>query len=179
MSHELPGGSSNLASEEHGSRRGFLSRLSGWLMGLGLLSGYGVFGAYAARFLYPARPEPRAWLYVGRLEELGRMGSLTYTSPAGDPVLITKQGDSGAGGDFIALSSTCPHLGCKVHWEAANERFFCPCHNGTFDTAGVATGGPPAAAGQNLPRYVLKVENDLLFINVPLRGVPIGGQQTA
>ncbi len=175
----MPVEADHLGQEAGGSRRGFFSRLSGWLMGLGLLSGYGAFGAYAARFLYPARPEPRAWLYVGRLEELGQSETLSYTSPAGDPVLITRQGDSGAESDFIALSSTCPHLGCKVHWEAANERFFCPCHNGTFDTAGMATGGPPAAAGQHLPRYELKVENDLLFINVPLRGVPIGEQRKA
>jgi Rieske Fe-S protein len=97
-------------------------------------------------------------------------------SPAGDNVLITRQGQGEAAGDFIALSSTCPHLGCRVHWESAENRFFCPCHNGTFDRGGSATGGPPAAEHKNLPRYPLRVENGLLFINVPLRAVPIGQQ---
>jgi hypothetical protein len=54
-----------------------------------------------------------------------------------------------------------------VHWEAQNERFFCPCHNGTFDAWGVGTGGPPGDAGQSLPRYELKVDGGLLYIAVP------------
>ena len=148
-------------------------------MGLGLLGGYGAFAAYAIRFLYPSRPDPRAWLFVARLAEMAPDQAVPYTSPAGDPVLITRRGEGDAPDDFIALSSTCPHLGCKVHWEPGPGHFFCPCHNGTFNTSGIATGGPPAAAGQSLPRYELKVENGLLFINVPLRGNPIGTQQTA
>ena len=70
--------------------------------------------------------------------------------------------------DFVAFSSICPHLGCQVNWELQNDRFFCPCHNGVFDRDGNATGGPPAAAGQRLPRYPLKIENGLLFIEVQL-----------
>jgi phenylpropionate dioxygenase-like ring-hydroxylating dioxygenase large terminal subunit len=53
-----------------------------------------------------------------------------------------------------------------VHWEAQNNRFFCPCHNGVFTPEGKATSGPPADAGQSLFRFPLKVENDLLFIEV-------------
>jgi len=60
----------------------------------------------------------------------------------------------------------CPHLGCQVHWEPQNDRFFCPCHNGVFSPDGVATAGPPAEAGQSLLEYPLKVEGNLLFIEV-------------
>ena len=70
--------------------------------------------------------------------------------------------------DFIALSSICPHLGCKVHWETQNQRFFCPCHNGAFSAAGVSTAGPPFDVHQNLARFPLKVENGNLFIEVPV-----------
>jgi Rieske Fe-S protein len=55
-----------------------------------------------------------------------------------------------------------------VHWEAQNDRFFCPCHNGAFDRQGNATAGPPAAAGQALLRFPLRLENGLLFIEVPI-----------
>jgi hypothetical protein len=55
-----------------------------------------------------------------------------------------------------------------VHREPANNRYFCPCHNGVFDPAGVATSGPPADAGQSLVEYPLKVERALLFIEVSL-----------
>ena len=94
--------------------------------------------------------------------------SLIYRLPNGSPVNITRVGEEGATEDFLALSSTCPHLGCQVHWESQNNRFFCPCHNGVFSPDGVGIGGPPGDAGQSLPKYPLKVENNLLFIEVPL-----------
>jgi Rieske Fe-S protein len=94
-------------------------------------------------------------------------------------VIITRQGEGGEVSDFIALSSTCPHLGCRVHWESPNQRFFCPCHNGTFDPQGRATGGPPKAAGQDLPRYPLKIERGLLYIEVPTRTLSVGTTENA
>lgn len=156
-----------------GDRRGFIANC---LMLLGLGGGYGTFAAMAARYLYPARPDPRSWLFVADLERLNAGESLVYVTPAGDNVLITRQGERGVAEDFVALSSTCPHLGCRVRWEAANDRFFCPCHNGTFDRDGVATGGPPAVEHKRLPRYPLRVDNGLLFINVPLQRVSLGDQ---
>jgi cytochrome b6-f complex iron-sulfur subunit len=69
--------------------------------------------------------------------------------------------------DFTALSSICPHLGCRVHWEPENKRFFCPYHNGVFDPSGRATEGPPKVDGQDLARYELDIRNDLLFIQIP------------
>jgi menaquinol-cytochrome c reductase iron-sulfur subunit len=42
-----------------------------------------------------------------------------------------------------ALSATCTHLGCQVQWDGAAERFHCPCHGGTYDSAGRVLGGPP------------------------------------
>jgi Rieske Fe-S protein len=130
----------------------------------GLAAGYGAFAGLALRFLYPARPRPRGWMFVTDLARLRPGESMTYTTPAGEPVAIARL----AAGELIALSSTCPHLGCQVRWEAHHNRFFCPCHNGIFDPTGKATAGPPADAGQSLLRYPLKVENGLLFIEVPL-----------
>ncbi len=39
---------------------------------------------------------------------------------------------------------------------------------GTFDAQGAGTGGPPGDAGMELPRYPLKVDGGLLFIEVPV-----------
>ena len=135
-------------------------------MATGLLGGYGAFGAIAARYLYPARRDERRWQFVCELGRLRVGESFTYTGPAGDSVNITRQGPGPTADAFIALSSTCPHLGCQVHWEPQESRYFCPCHNGTFDLSGTATGGPPFEAGQNLPRYPLLVEDELLFVEV-------------
>jgi len=104
--------------------------------------------------------------------EVGRLmagDSLPFTTPSGATAAIARQAVSGDVSDFIALSSTCPHLGCKVHWEGPKSRFFCPCHSGAFDPTGKAIAGPPADAGQSLLRYPLKIENGLLFIEVPVQ----------
>ncbi|KAF0241437.1 MAG: menaquinol-cytochrome c reductase iron-sulfur [Planctomycetota bacterium] len=158
-------------------RRGFLSRASSIAMGAGLVGGYGVFAAMAGRFLYPARPSLKGWLFVIDVASMKPGASLTYTAPDGATIAVARQGLTGQVGDFIALSSTCPHLGCKVHWEGQNQRFFCPCHNGAFDPSGKAIAGPPKEAGQSLGRYPLRIENGLLFIEVPLEGLP--GQEEA
>jgi nitrite reductase/ring-hydroxylating ferredoxin subunit len=136
----------------------------------GLAASYGTFALMAGRFLYPSRPPARVWQFVARVQDLAPGSSLRYRTPAGAEVTITRQGSSGRVEDFIALSSVCPHLGCRVHWEPHNRRFFCPCHNGVFDPAGKATSGPPAEAGQSLPRYPLRVENGLLLIEVQVEG---------
>jgi hypothetical protein len=46
-----------------------------------------------------------------------------------------------------------------------------------FDPSGVATAGPPAEARQRLPTYPLKVEQDLLYIEVPLEELALGSGQ--
>jgi len=143
-------------------------RLSKLAMFVGLGAAYGTLAAMMARFLYPARPSPRGWMFVANVSEFDVGTSRVYRTPSGETVNITKQRGGGAAADFVALSSVCPHLGCQVHWEAQNSRYFCPCHNGAFDPSGVATGGPPADAGQSLPEYGLKVEGALLFVDVPL-----------
>ena len=149
-------------------RRRFLTTASTVAMSAGLAGGYGAFGLIAGRFLYPARPEDLQWQFVAETDRLAKGDSLLYRGPSGETINVTRQGNTGDASDFIALSSTCPHLGCQVHWEAQNDRYFCPCHNGTFDPVGLGTGGPPGDAGMSLPRYPLKVEAGLLYIEVPL-----------
>lgn len=134
----------------------------------GLAASYGTFGYMAGRFLYPAHERAKAWVFVRELARFSFGESVSFRAPNGERVAIARQGERGDVDDFVALSSTCPHLGCQVHWEGQNDRFFCPCHNGVFDREGVGVSGPPGEAGQSLPRYPLKVEGGLLFIEVPV-----------
>jgi cytochrome b6-f complex iron-sulfur subunit len=133
-----------------------------------------MFAHVAGRFLYPARPASRRWTFVAEVSRLKPGESLIYRMPAGASVAVARVGQTGTAEDFLALGSTCPHLGCQVHWEAQNNRFFCPCHNGVFEPSGRAIGGPPGEAGQSLPRYPLKVEKGLLYIEVPADAVAEG-----
>ena len=156
------------AEPEKTNRRTFAGKVTFCAMAGGLAAGYGGMGAVAARYLFPSKPTARRWMFVAELTRIKVGESLAYIAPNGAPVNIARKGATGTSEDFIALSSTCPHLGCKVHWEGQNKRFFCPCHNGIFDPEGKGISGPPGDAGQSLPRYPLRIENGLLMIEVPV-----------
>ncbi len=155
------------AFSEGADRRGFLTNVSRAAMAAGIVGGYGGFAAVAGRFLYPARTDEVMWQFVTEVAGIKVGESIRYRGPSGETINITRRSRDGGADDFIALSSTCPHLGCQVRWEEQNARFFCPCHNGVFDPSGKAIAGPPGEAGQSLPRYELKVESGLLHIAVP------------
>jgi Rieske Fe-S protein len=151
----------------------------------GLALGYGMFFRCAGKYLYRAE-EGTAWMFVTNVASLAPGQAYSFQSPTGVPVVITRRREGGAGSreqgagtteqvptaaDFLALSSVCPHLGCRVHWEPQNDRFFCPCHLGAFDPEGRPTAGPPLAANQSLSEYPLRVENGLLYINMPIKPI--------
>lgn len=152
-------------------RRGFLSQAARVSMLAGLAAGYGTLAAMAGRFLFPTH-SGLAWMFVTDARSLPPGGAMPFVSPGGVRVTVQRNAESDLTAprveDFAALSSVCPHLGCRVHWEPHNARYFCPCHNGAFDAEGRPTEGPPAAANQHLPRYPLKLEQGLLFIEMPL-----------
>jgi Rieske Fe-S protein len=150
------------------NRRTFLGVASTVAMTGGVLAGYGTFAGMAGRFLYPSQAQPLAWVFVCEVAKLPRGEVVRFKAPAGQTVSITRKDDKGDVTDFLALLSTCPHLGCQVHWEAQNNRFFCPCHNGAFDADGKAIAGPPKEAKQSLGQYPLQINDGLLFIQVPV-----------
>jgi nitrite reductase/ring-hydroxylating ferredoxin subunit len=142
------------------------------VMAGGLAAAYGTFAVVLGRFVYPAAGAGnRGWLFVCTLDRLRLGDALDFVTPAGAKIVVTRQGEGNEAKDFLALSSVCPHLGCRVHWEPNNDRFFCPCHNGAFDKSGQPTAGPPKAANQPLIQFPLKVENGLLFVEAPLTSV--------
>ncbi|WP_146452716.1 QcrA and Rieske domain-containing protein [Bythopirellula polymerisocia] len=158
-------------TDDVGERRGFLGAMATAMMAGGLIGGYGTFATYAGRFLYPSGGDKTSWQFLATVDQLKIGSSIPFETPVGSKVVVARQSEGSTAEDFIALSSVCPHLGCAVHWESQNNRFFCPCHNGAFDASGKATEGPPAAANQSLKRFPLMVENGLLFIKVPTESV--------
>ena len=148
-------------------RRRFLVWMSRVTMAAGLAGGYGGLALIAGRYLYPARPPAVVRRFVAQADSLQVGDALVYEAPSGETINVARHGPRTTAHDFVALSDTCPHLGCRVHWEARNKRYFCPCHNGVFDPSGTGIGGPPGEAGQSLSRYPLEVRDGLLFIAVP------------
>jgi menaquinol-cytochrome c reductase iron-sulfur subunit len=47
-----------------------------------------------------------------------------------------------SGGKLSALSTSCPHLGCAVDFDAGKNEFKCPCHRSAFDLSGKVKAGP-------------------------------------
>ncbi len=45
-------------------------------------------------------------------------------------------------GKLIAYSTTCPHLGCAVDFDANDGVFKCPCHRSEFKLDGAPASGP-------------------------------------
>ncbi len=60
-----------------------------------------------------------------------------------------------------ALSTVCTHLGCAVHWKSDKGIFFCPCHDGVFDSDGKVVSGPPP---RDLSSYDVELEGDNVYI---------------
>lgn len=164
MSHDDPEGKPT-------ERRRFLNTVGRVAMAGGLAASYGTCAALSGRFLYPAEGDGADWQFVTEVARISLGEAFEYRAPNGVPINIARRAASGDVSDFIALSSTCPHLGCRVHWQSLENRFFCPCHNGVFTPEGEAISGPPAEAGQWLARYPLRIESGLLYIRVPMQGL--------
>jgi cytochrome b6-f complex iron-sulfur subunit len=65
------------------------------------------------------------------------------------------------GGDLIALSAVCTHLGCIVQWEKDKQDFLCPCHGGHYTAEGAVISGPPPKPLVKLP---VTVTNGIITI---------------
>jgi len=140
-----------MSDHEQNTRRGFVASV---VMAASLVGAYGVLGLQGLSFLLPKRLAPkRRLIFAGRVADYEIGGVRTVYDLEGTPILI-KRTEAG----FSAFDATCPHLGCKVHWEADNNRFFCPCHNGIFNAEGIGTGGPPGDAGQRLAEFPFEVD---------------------
>jgi menaquinol-cytochrome c reductase iron-sulfur subunit len=122
-----------------------------------------------ATFPLRAHAEGTSWSDVGKVSEFSSLtepvkrtievdridGWRRYAMQNG--VYVVPAGE----GNPKVLSSTCPHLGCSLRWIGEKERFICPCHGGTFTSAGVHVAGPPLRAMDELES---KVENGVLKV---------------
>jgi cytochrome b6-f complex iron-sulfur subunit len=65
-------------------------------------------------------------------------------------------------GGFLAVYRRCPHLGCIVNWEAADEQFFCPCHASNFDIYGNFESAPVSRA---LDTFKVQIHDGAVFVD--------------
>lgn len=141
----------DVAEDNYVSRRDFTKFLV-------LTSGAFVVGqvAIGAKSLVDA-PAPSA-VPIAKLADLpvGAARAFAYPKPE-DIALLVRVDDE----TLVAFDQRCTHLSCAVVPEPGNNRFHCPCHNGSFDLAtGRPTAGPPR---RPLTRILLEERDGVVY----------------
>ncbi len=99
-----------------------------------------------------------SWQNIGTVAELDKTGQLlNENSPVGAVLVIGTSKIK----NIVAVNPTCTHKGCKVDWNATENKFLCPCHQSTFTADGKALKGP---ATKPLVTYAVKIEGDRVLV---------------
>ncbi|MGE5644934.1 MAG: respiratory nitrate reductase subunit gamma [Acidobacteriota bacterium] len=132
----------------------------------GLLAGAVATGLVAVPsigFLLGLRKKPMVWRTLGKVDEFtpGQTVEVSFVDPSPEPWAgVTAKTAAWLrrtdGGQFIAFSINCTHLGCPVRWLPSANLFMCPCHGGVFYNDGRVASGPPPTP---LVRYPVRVQN--------------------
>lgn len=126
----------------HDSRRTFLGVcLGGFVAAVSAAALYPVY-----RFLAP-RSGSGATAKVVIPEKDVPEGEARFFEYAGSSAVLVRK----KGGQLVALSAVCTHLGCIVQWEKDKQDFLCPCHAGHYSPDGEVTAGPPPRPLPRLP----------------------------
>jgi len=140
-------------------RREFLKKTWKW-MGLVVLAELAVF---TVSMLRPARKELKN--SAAFLKVLGSVNDFPVKSVTPDrinKVFLVRAADGG----FLALSLTCPHLGCSVLWDEVKDQFICPCHSSAFDNLGNVINSPAPRA---LDYFPVIIESGRVKVDLSLK----------
>ncbi len=98
---------------------------------------------------------------IGPAADVPVGGAASFTDPAQQvPALVVQLKK----GEFRAFSAICPHAGCQVQFDGANDLFVCPCHGSTFNAATGAVLQGPAATGLS-PIPIALAANGQLYVD--------------
>ena len=98
------------------------------------------------RYLAPRGGEDAAATVVIPEAEITEGQAKFFQYAGSSAVLVRKRG-----GELVALSAVCTHLGCIVQWERDKQDFLCPCHGGHFSPEGAVLSGPPPKSLARIP----------------------------
>lgn len=126
-----------------------------------LIAGSGVFAAstLGAAVWTSLRDLDRGVpIAVVGLDEVPEGGAHLFRYPGpDDPAVLIHL----PGGELVAYSQKCTHLGCVVFYEPEEVEFVCPCHEGIFDAStGDPIAGPPERA---LPAIGVEVRDGTVW----------------
>ena len=140
------------AAEDEVTRREFARYLA---LGSGALAA-GTLGIAAWNQLRTINTgEPRALIPLADVA-VGDTYLFKYPSD-NDPAILLRVAED----EVVAFSQKCTHLGCVVYFEAEEDRWHCPCHEGNFDTrTGTVISGPPP---RPLGRIDVEIRDDTIW----------------
>lgn len=127
------------------SRRKFLTNCFGALGAT--MTAVALFPIF--RFLAPRSHSEASSKVIIAENEIAE-GSAKFFEYSGSSAVLVKK----KGGELVALSAVCTHLGCIVQWEKDQQTFLCPCHAGHYSVDGEVTAGPPPKALPKIPFIV-------------------------
>ena len=123
------------AAEEEVTRREFARFL---VLGAGAMAvgNIGLAAWTQLRSINEGEPRP-----IVALDEVAVGDTYLFRYPNdGDPAILLRASET----EIVAFSQKCTHLGCVVYFQADEDRWHCPCHEGNFDAAtGQVLSGPP------------------------------------
>jgi Rieske Fe-S protein len=123
------------AAEEEVTRREFARYL---VLGTGAMALGNVGLAAWTQLRSINEGEPRA---IVALDEVDVGGTHLFRYPTdADPAVLLRVDER----EVVAFSQKCTHLGCVVYFEQEEDRWHCPCHEGSFEArTGEVIAGPP------------------------------------
>lgn len=83
-------------------------------------------------------------------------GARVQVTHRGRPVEVRRTAEG-----VVARSLVCTHFGCVVRYDATQEAYLCPCHDGVYDARGQVLGGPPT---RPLPTYEARIRGDAVVL---------------
>ena len=137
------------AGEEEVTRREFARYL---VLGAGAIAAGNVGLAVWTQLRSINTGEPRSIVALASVP-VGDTYLFRYPTEA-DPAILLRVDER----EVVAFSQQCTHLGCVVYYQAQENRWHCPCHEGNFATlSGDVISGPPT---RPLGRIDVEVRDD-------------------
>jgi cytochrome b6-f complex iron-sulfur subunit len=141
------------------SRRGFLARVLGATLGIGLAAlaaAAGLWTAAGARFLFSHTSDEPADRFLAGVPRDYPPGHVETRYRETHGVWVVRAEYDGRQ-QIVALSTACTHLGCITLWLSGPREFRCPCHGSGFAASGINREGP---APRPLERYAIRLTDD-------------------
>ncbi|MCW5219867.1 arsenate reductase (azurin) small subunit [Verminephrobacter aporrectodeae subsp. tuberculatae] len=83
--------------------------------------------AMGTTLLYPRKA-------IGKVKGMPVNQAIPFSYPdTSSPCYAIRMGNAVPGGDIVAFSSMCTHMGCPVTYDGGTRTFKCGCHYSIFD----------------------------------------------